>query len=363
MRICYFTHNLKHDNGAGVFSSRLCEEMQTHGVEVVAFSAVSSRKDYERSLLSGGLYSVLFNFRTMRRLCKDADSIHALDAYPYAIYAYVVSFGLHKPLLITAVGTGSIAGLYIFPRSLLMTWIYRRASRVIAISSFTKQEILKKIPRLSIDVIGHGVDYERFAIQMTSPLPTPIRSPYILSVGSLRARKGYKYSIAAFALLADEFPNLSYVIVGKRYHDVEYTKIKERIAALGLQDRVHILDTVDDDHVLCALYQQASVFCLLSQHTSHDVEGFGLVFLEAAAVGLPAVGTTQSGITDAMQEGVTGFLVEAHDVARCADALRSLLTDRSVRQSMVDASRVFARAHSWESKCAQYRTLYRSLSV
>lgn len=361
MKICYFTHNLRHDNGGGVLSARLCEGMQERGMEVIALTTVPSGKSYERPLLSGGTFTIFLRLREIREICKSVDIINALDAYPYGVLARVASLGLGKPLVITTVGTGSIAGLYLFPQKVLMKWAYHSATAITSISTFTKTEVLKMVKGITIGVISLGVDPARFTTSAHAELPSAVRTPYILSVGSLRWRKGYKFSIQAFAHIAKEYPELSYVIVGKRFSEKEYAQMTALIERLDLVDRVHILDTIDDDLVIRALYKNAYAFVLLSQNVRHDVEGFGLVFLEAAASGIPAIGAKDSGVVDAMDEGTTGFLVPPQDTEACAGALRKLLNNKALRNKMGEDALLYAKAHTWEVTMDAYRDLYRSL--
>jgi phosphatidylinositol alpha-1,6-mannosyltransferase len=346
MNICFLTHNLRQDNGGGVFASRIIESVAKAGNEVVALTTLSSGKAYEQQLLPPGKTSLFSNFFAIRTILKSADIIHAFDAYPYGVIAHLATLGLHKKILITAIGTGSIGGLYHWPKSIFLRLAYRHTSLVTAISSFVRSEIEKYISNVPIRVITPGVEMETFAAPV--PPTTLARKPYILSVGSLRWRKGYKFSIQGFAEIHQTLPELNYVIVGKRYTEKEYGQLKELIMKLDLKEHVTILETIDSEEEMCALYQGAEAFCLLSQNDNHDVEGFGLVFLEAAAAGLPVVGSTECGVQDAMQDGVNGHLVPSRDTHAFAEAMLEILQTPGVREKMSQASRLHAQENTWE---------------
>ena len=346
LKVCFLTHNLAQDNGAGVFSQRLINGLKKEmGIEAVTFTIDGGKK----------LFLEIFK---LRRAIKDCDVVHALDGYPYGVAAYLAAFGLDKKFIITAVGSGAIIYLYKWPFSVLLKRAYKRADKVIAISNFTKNEILKKIPSLRIDVINHGVDFTKWAAQTQGLEKSGVKMPYILSVGSLRWRKGYHRSIEAFKKISEVMPGLHYVIVGKKYADDYYERLKKLISELGLEKLVHILDDIDNQDDLIEIYKNAELFCLMPQTANRDVEGFGLVFLEAAAARLPVVGTNGSGTEDAVQDAKNGYLTEPRDVDGFAAAVIKILKNPNLKADMSQESLNLARNSGWEKRIAEYVTLY-----
>jgi len=215
------------------------------------------------------------------------------------------------------------------------------------------------VPDLKIKVITHGVDFMFFNSPATNDIS--LKKPYILSVGALRWRKGYRLSIEAFANVSREFSDWHYYIVGKEYDVRMRIKIDNYIKEHGLQSRVHILDNVDDFPTLKYIYQNAELFFLMSQHRGHDVEAFGLVFLEAAASGLPVVGTTNSGIKDAINVGANGYLVDAENSVEAAAVLKRIMSNSVLRQKMKNESLVWAKSNDWSRKMPEYLKIYESI--
>lgn len=357
MKICFLTNNLKQDNGAGVFSSRVINGLKKElNAEPIIFTSEQYPKLWRE-------------FFTIRSEIKKCDVIHALDGYPYGVISYLASLGLRKKLIITAIGSGAIIYLYKPFNAFCLKRAYRAADRVIAISKFTRDEILKKVPDLKMEVINHGVDYEKFIGERNIVLPKAQilqdlaqSRPYILSVGSLRWRKGYHRSLPAFAEVSKVFPNLKYVIVGKRYQDDYYNRLKLEIRNLKLEEKVVILDNIDDENALTRLYRNAELFCLMPQTAGHDLEGFGIVFLEAAAAGLPVVGTSGSGAEDAVSDGKNGILLDdPRDSKGFADAIIKILSDGNLKKSMSQNSLEWVQKFSWDSKIADYVKIYEGL--
>lgn len=361
MKICFLTHNLRQDNGAGVFSRRLIAELsQALGVEAVALTADFAGEPYERPLLRGGKMRIVLNLWAMRKIIKKCDVVHALDVFPYGVISAIASWGLGKKLVITAIGSGSILPLYHWLYAPMARVVYRRAAAIIAISAFTRNEILKKMPDLRMTVINPGIDAEEFSRPSGSSYAAEKYKPYILGVGQLRWRKGYHFSIRSFAKIAPRFPALHYVIVGKRYTEVYERRLQNLIAELGLQDRVHILQNVavDTREELVEIYKNAELFCLFSQNVNHDIEGFGLVFLEAAAAGLPVVGSKNCGIDDAVRDGENGILVPTRNPDDFADAIITILGDEGLKKRMSAESLALASQSAWQMRIRDYAHLY-----
>lgn len=165
--------------------------------------------------------------------------------------------------------------------------------------------------------------------------PGPSEGPRsgVLTVSRLVPRKGHATVIEALALL----PGVEYRFTGRG--DPLRRELLDRAAALGVADRVRALGVVPDAE-LAASYAGAAAFVLVpDDRDPADVEGFGVALLEAAAAGLPVVGSRAGGVPEALVDGVTGFLVPPNDPAATAEALRRLLDDPALAARMGSAGR------------------------
>lgn len=365
MRIAFLAHNLGEDNGGGVFARHVLLGLrESLGAEVIPITTVPSNFPGEQAILYPNRWRLLRTLGVVRALVWSCDVLHAHDVYPYGIIALLASLGFRKRIVLNAIGTGSILPLYHPLQNFLARIVLYRADKILAISQFVKHEILKKIPALSIDVINPGIDAEELQGKPPDPeLNSHLASlkPYILGVGALRKRKGYEPSIRAFAEVLRTHPDMRYVIVGKALNKT-YQKRLEGIAGdLGLGERVVFLDTIDTREMLYTVYRNAELFCLFSQNEGHDVEGFGIVFLEAAAFGLPVVGTKGCGIDDAAEDGGNGILVAEDDTAGFARAIVTILSAPGMKEEMKQRSLELAAKSDWQNKIEEYAKLYRQL--
>ena len=163
-------------------------------------------------------------------------------------------------------------------------------------------------------------------------LPGRHKDKVILCVGNLVARKGQDMVIRALPSLRQTIPDVTYLIVGEGPYRVPLDKLT---LELGVRDRVIFAGRILVEE-LPDIYAISDVFVMPSRNEECDVEGFGLVFLEASACAKPVVGGRSGGIPDAIEEGVTGLLVGPRDPEDIANALARLLSDGDLAADWVN---------------------------
>jgi phosphatidylinositol alpha-1,6-mannosyltransferase len=138
------------------------------------------------------------------------------------------------------------------------------------------------------------------------------------------------------------------------HHDDVAGEIRRTIAAVKLSNSVRWLTGVDDDE-LVQMYQLCDVLVLPVLEMNDDVEGFGIVALEAAAAGKPVVATRVGGIPDAIEESKSGILVAPGDYKSLSEAILSVLSDRSAASTMGEyGRRRVANYFAWRVVVARY---------
>jgi phosphatidylinositol alpha-1,6-mannosyltransferase len=178
------------------------------------------------------------------------------------------------------------------------------------------------MPEFKIEVITPGFNLDFWSVGKADESEAVKFKPYILSVGTLKPRKGYHNSIRVFSIVAKKFKNLNYVIVGQIDEESEYmNEFKKIIKEYNIQSRVFFIGSGIDDGKLLGFYRNAELFVLTPIKEDHHFEGFGIVYLEAAASGLPIVATYNSGATSAVKDGYNGILVPQGDPEKTADAI------------------------------------------
>ncbi len=150
---------------------------------------------------------------------------------------------------------------------------------------------------------------------------------YLVTLARLVPHKGVDTGIDLLQhLLAnapDTFTDLRYLVIGRGPH---LDALRHLAAVRGVADRVHFLTDIDDEDLAAAL-GVGEIYLGLSREEPGDVEGFGIALIEAAAAGLPVVAHRSGGMTDAVTDGDTGWLVNPADARHAHTAVRMLLAD------------------------------------
>jgi glycosyltransferase involved in cell wall biosynthesis len=169
----------------------------------------------------------------------------------------------------------------------------------------------------------------------------------VLTVGRLHPRKGHLLTLQALQSLAPEVrARLEYWIVGSQSKN-NYEEQLRATAARRPDLTVRFLGNLPDDE-LSEVYERADIFAMTSVNHGHSIEGFGLVYLEAAAHGLPVVAHDVGGVAEAVQDGVTGLLVPPQRPAQLAAAFERLIYDEALRHHLGQAGRDWATRNRWE---------------
>jgi phosphatidyl-myo-inositol dimannoside synthase len=169
-----------------------------------------------------------------------------------------------------------------------------------------------------------GVDPERYRPQPQPELRRKLAGDglLLLSVARLVSRKGIDNVLQALPAVLAHVPALTYAVIGDGPDMPRLTALAKQ---LGVSERVRFLTRVPGD--LAEYYNACDLFVMPAREEPGDVEGFGLVFLEANACGKPVIGARAGGVTDAVADGESGLLVPQNDVAALSAAIVSLLTD------------------------------------
>ncbi|BBE72582.1 glycosyltransferase family 4 protein [Oharaeibacter diazotrophicus] len=229
-----------------------------------------------------------------------------------------------------------------------------RTTRILANSRFTARRVAALLgddPRLEVRALPIEPTVEPDAADVAAAAALwGGAGPRILTVARLEPRKGIDVTIAAVARLAGRFPDLRYVVAGG---GEDGARLERLAAEAGLGERVVFAGRIGDG-LKTALYRGADLFAMPNRTVGASEEGFGLVFVEAGLAGLPAVGGVAGGAADAVEDGVTGRLVDGSDAAAVAAAIGDLLGDPALAARMGAAARVKAEGHLWPALIGRF---------
>jgi phosphatidyl-myo-inositol dimannoside synthase len=181
----------------------------------------------------------------------------------------------------------------------------------------------------------------------------------VLFVGAVKESKGVLEAIEACARYMNRYgKKLIFRIVGSYDENSSCMRsLRKRIDVLGMKDCVQFTGRVDDA-TLEQEYANTDLFIMLSKTTPDTFEGFGLVYLEANARGVPVIGPDDSGAAEAIEEGVSGYKVDVDDADMIAKRMHMILSDQSISS---DRCIAWAKEHSLARCCVQIERVYASV--
>jgi phosphatidylinositol alpha-1,6-mannosyltransferase len=225
-----------------------------------------------------------------------------------------------------------------------------RAARVLAVSRFTARVIRTAVPTgVPLSTLPPGVDPERFRPDVSGEYVRLRHSigdrPLVICVSRLVARKGQDVLIRALPAIRRRVPDAGLLIVGGGPARVLLESLAARAGS-----PVWFAGEVPNEE-LPAYHAAADVFAMpcRSRLLGLEVEGFGIVFLEAAASGRAAVAGDSGGAAEAVADGETGLVVDGRHHGAVAEAVSALLADPARAASMGKAGRArVERSFTWE---------------
>ena len=231
------------------------------------------------------------------------------------------------------------------------------ADGIVAVSRFTADTLLRGfgVPAGKIELVSNGVDLARFA---PGPRPAHLMVRYglegrrvLLTVSRLHARKGMDRVIESLPAVLRRFPDLVYLIVGEGFYR---PALESSVAHHGLGRSVVFAGAVPD-YELTDHYCLGDVFIMANREMPDgETEGFGLVFLEANACGLPVIAGRAGGSVDAVTDQVNGLVVDGDDTVAIAEAIVRLFADDRLRSGLRAGGAEVARASGWDRRVKQF---------
>lgn len=227
---------------------------------------------------------------------------------------------------------------------------------VIAVSRFTKDLLPDSVKHNSnVFVIPNGIDIDEFEQHHPSKTIRPNDALQLITIGSQSERKGQENVIRAMPKVLQLFPRAHYHVVGKPVIQQYLTSV---INELHLQKNATFHGAVSREKLL-QLLQQSHIKLMLSNNTNDgDVEGFGIAVLEANALGLPAIGSKESGLADAIYNYKTGILVDPKNADNVTEALREIV--RNYGGYSANAME-WAKKHDWNILIKEYVKMIESV--
>lgn len=276
---------------------------------------------------------------------KQVNLVHA-HFTPDAILALPLSKKLNVPLFVTCHGSD----VMVSDRHLLMSGklsairyllgrerLKKSAAKFIAVSKFLRDAMIQRgFPAEKVVVHYIGVDTTKF-YPPKDTLAKVMDGDFILSIARHTEVKGLDVLLKAFAKVVNAHPTLRLVQIGSGGLTQELKKLATQ---LGIRNNVDFLGVQSPTEILPYLQSCATLVLSSRKAKNGAEEALGLVLLEAAACGVPCIGTNVGGIPEVVVDGETGFIVESENIQALSEKMQMLLTDRALAKKMGGRGRV-----------------------
>ena len=243
-----------------------------------------------------------------------------------------------------------------------LSWMVRRvlynANLLVGNSQNTKNLLIDNwlVDSKKVAVLNPGVDTNTFVpAKFNAKIREKLgwnKRPTILTVGRLQKRKGHDMMISALPEIKRRYADILYAIIGD---GEEMSALKSLVEKLGLEENVQFLAEVSDQ-VMIECYQQCNLFILPNRTEGHDIEGFGMVLVEAQSCEKTVIAGDSGGTAETMIVGDTGYIVDCTDPTNISAKIVELISDEQKLIAMGKAGRKYVvntldwKAHSLRAK-------------
>lgn len=290
--------------------------------------------------------------------------VHSVRAFPEGVWARAAQMTPRRRIdLVTyAHGEEVLVAQSSGQLRAMAKHVYERSALVVANSENTKALVLGLAPAAAVAVAFPGVDAGRFAVPAAEASAYrarwgwPSGSIVLCTVSRMEKRKNQDAVIRCVGRLRAEGLPVVYVCAG----DGEERERLETLArATGIPDAVLFPGRVTEDEKRL-IFAACDLHVMPSVQVGAMIEGFGIVFLEAAAAGKPSVAGRVGGQPEAVKHGVTGLVIDGGDDAELAGAVRALCLGADLRREMGAAALLWARQNDWRHCVARIHGLVES---
>lgn len=370
MKICYFNLDFPPRlGGMAAIANSLISQVAKHPeitkVRVISFNnpkprheiinnlEIITHKDKSLSGMARLSFKYIWQFRNY-------DVFHMTDFFPVGVFIIpLAKFIFRKKVFANIYGTDALST----EGSLITKWakkiILKYCDKIFVISKSTTSRVVElyNLPNNKFAVIYAGINSKLLSVE-----PRNIRSEYnigkddfvVITVCRLVKRKGVEDIIMALSKIKDT--RVKFIIVGD---GEEMDNLCKLASGLNMLDRVIFIGAVDN---AANYYYSSDVFVMTSKHLKEkgDIEGLGIVFIEAQYFGLPVIGTNSGGIPEAIDNGKSGFVVPEGDIDVIIEKINFFINSYEKYNDFSNYAKKFVRENfNWELLASKYINYYK----
>ena len=344
------------------YNMALSSKSLGHNVQVIApnYGLINIDDSLDVSRYSGhsynkkDLFKIIFNIYKAYKT-NSYDIVHAID-WPSVLAVYIFKIFKKLDFITTIYGTD----IFVYKHSKAFKLfnplkVLNSTKSIITISQFTTSLLRSNFPNLSANIycsyLGINNDFYNNVkeVDIIGKYNLPNKK-IVLSVSRLDERKGHIDTINALNKLPIGLQDeIIYVVIGKKVDDSYYDKLMNEINNSNVS--CYYLGAIDFDDLL-TFYTKSYIFCMPGKQDDQKVEGFGLVYLEAATKRLPSLAYSLSAVPEVVKHEFTGLLCKEGDINELSQNIKKLILDEEYKNLLGENAYSYSKKFTWE-KCAK----------
>ncbi|WP_299101298.1 glycosyltransferase family 4 protein [uncultured Winogradskyella sp.] len=342
--------------GIGNHAYQLALELSNHGylVKVIADQRSlygNEEREFDAELPFSVIRIKREGFRLkmyLNRIIKTnkhfSNSSHVIATGKFSLWN-IAFISLFKKVKTIAVIHGTEVNFKPFLLKKSIAIALKKMDTIVAVSNYTKDLVnhLKK----KVVVIPNGIRTSDWKLNTLTGFELE-GNPTLTTVGRVSARKGQLNVIKLLPELVKHYPELHYHCVGIPSEADHFTSIA---ANLQVESHITFHGALDDNQLKQTLSETDLFVMLSSESATGDVEGFGIAILEANAMGIPAIGSLNCGIEDAVQNGISGVLINSNNAMEFKEAVDTIMNKK---ESFSEGAKEWANHHNWSIVIKRY---------
>ena len=279
---------------------------------------------------------------------KKEDFTHIIFSGRFSLLTSLLLRKYRRNISFIAIGHGAEINSSFTVEKKLIDKALREMDLIIPVSNFTRSKLSPSIPGEKIVVIPNGFDIENInEIKIKERSEGSGSSLGLVTVGTVWPRKGQHNVINALPKIMESFDKVTYNVIGR---PVDLSKIDKNIEK-KYSENIKLHGPLPNEEMYKIL-NDSDIFLMLSESRSDgDFEGFGIAVIEANYFGLPAIGSKNSGIEDAINNGVSGIIVNPGDPDEISEAVKTIMKNYS---RFSEGARQWAIQHHWSNIIKRY---------
>ncbi len=279
---------------------------------------------------------------------KSEDFTHIIFSGRFSLYASLFLKKYKGEIKFIAIAHGGDINAGNITEKMFIRKALMQMDLIIPVSEYSATKLPAGISDSKIKVIPNGFNFEKMDTLKLRNKPDSKDQLTLVSVGTVWPRKGHHNVLNAFREILKIYPEVRYNIAGRL---ADLSKVTEYFEDKNLKEHLHIHGQISDEQ-LHDILRDSDIFILLSEsQSSGDFEGFGIAVLEANFFGLPAIGSKNSGLEDAIQHGVSGLIVDPNNNEEICNAITEI---KNNYRHYSDGARKWAAVHHWSEIIKRY---------